>query len=161
MAGLVGGWVDGAFDRAVELVLRHEGGYVNDPDDRGGQTKYGISARAYPKLDIKALTRDQAVEIYRADYWERHGFHRLEHPVLAAKVFDVAVTVGPGRAVRWLQKAAGAPQDGLIGPVTASAVNLAEPVAIMGRFLGQAAKHYLALAQPKFQPGWIRRLFDF
>jgi lysozyme family protein len=73
----------------------------------------------------------------------------------------VAVNVGPGRAVRWLQKAAGVPQDGMIGPVTASVVNGAELVGLMGRFLGLACKHYLALAKPKYQDGWLRRLFDF
>ncbi|WP_425526518.1 glycosyl hydrolase 108 family protein [Xanthomonas oryzae] len=50
-------------------MLSHEGGYVNDPRDPGGETQWGISKRAYPELNIRALTRDQAIEIYRRDYW--------------------------------------------------------------------------------------------
>jgi hypothetical protein len=61
------------FERAVAFVLRHEGGYVNDPRDPGGETKYGISKRAYPRLDIKGLTEADAKEIYRRDYWEKAG----------------------------------------------------------------------------------------
>jgi len=56
------------FERCIAFVLRHEGGYVNDPRDPGGETKYGISKRAYPGLDIKNLTEEQAKEIYRQDY---------------------------------------------------------------------------------------------
>lgn len=152
---------DRRFGAAVAQVLRHEGEYVDDSSDRGGVTRFGISAAAYPNLDIAGLTRTQAVEIYRRDYWERHRIDRIEHPVLAAKVFDVAVNVGPGRAIRWLQQAANAPQDGYLGPLTAVAVNEAEPLALLGRFLGLATKYYIALENKRFERGWIRRLFDF
>ena len=59
------------FLKAFEKVLRHEGGYVNDPLDLGGETKYGISKRSYPHLDIKNLTLDQAKQIYFRDFWQR------------------------------------------------------------------------------------------
>lgn len=149
------------FALAVDLVLRHEGGYSNDPADPGGETKWGISRRAHPNIEIKTLTREQAVALYRAEYWDRYHFDRIEHPVLAAKVFDVAVNVGPGRALRWLQRAAGVSEDGFVGPLTASQVNLAEPLGVLGRFLGLACRYYLALNNKRFENGWLRRLFDF
>lgn len=61
------------FEKAVAFVLRHEGGYTNDNRDPGGETKFGISKRAYPSLDIKNLTEEQAKVIYRRDYWDRAG----------------------------------------------------------------------------------------
>ena len=57
------------FLEIVYDTLDHEGGYVNDPTDPGGETNYGISKRAYPKIDIKALTKHEAVKIYYKDYW--------------------------------------------------------------------------------------------
>ena len=59
------------FDKIIEVVLEHEGGYVNDPDDAGGETRYGISKRAYPDENIKELTVDRAKELYKRDYWDR------------------------------------------------------------------------------------------
>ena len=61
-----------SFDEIIEVVLHHEGGYVNDPKDPGGETNYGISKRAYPDVDIKNLTEDGAKDIYRRDYWEKY-----------------------------------------------------------------------------------------
>ena len=59
------------FDEIIEKVLEHEGGYVNDPDDAGGETNYGIAKRWYPNVDIKNLTKEQAKKIYHTDYWRR------------------------------------------------------------------------------------------
>jgi len=61
----------------VPHVLKREGGYVDDPTDRGGETKYGISKRSYPQLDIKNLTLEQALEIYRKDYWKPSRVEKL------------------------------------------------------------------------------------
>ena len=57
------------FDKIIEKVLEHEGGYVNDPDDLGGETNYGITKRFFPDVDIKNLTKEQAKKIYHQDYW--------------------------------------------------------------------------------------------
>lgn len=78
-----------------------EGGFVNDPKDSGGMTKYGISKRAYPNLDIANLTKEQAKEIYKNDYWKASAAHRYNWPMCLA-VFDAAVNVGVSRARRWL-----------------------------------------------------------
>lgn len=85
------------FDRAVSFVLAHEGGYVNDPADPGGETKYGISKRSYPYLDIPSLTVEQARTIYYRDYWEPSGAAELPMP-LAAAVLDTAVNQGVAKS---------------------------------------------------------------
>jgi len=90
-----------SFDAALKLILAHEGGYVNDPRDPGGETAYGISRRAYPNVNIRALTPESAGAIYKRDYWDACGCGQLE-PALALCVFDSAVNHGTGRAKQWL-----------------------------------------------------------
>jgi hypothetical protein len=81
------------WDKAIEFVLQEEGGYVNDPADPGGETNYGISKRAYPDVDIRSLTRNAAIEIYKKDYWEKAGCDSLPSPIDIC-VFDTAVNMG-------------------------------------------------------------------
>jgi lysozyme family protein len=109
------------FKTALDLILKHEGGYVNHPEDPGGETKYGISKRAYPDVDIKNLTPEQAGEIYYKDYWCKVQCDSLPEPV-ALMVFDAAVNMGVRRAAKQLQKAASATPDGVVGPMTIKAV---------------------------------------
>lgn len=85
------------FDKAFEIVIGHEGGYVDNPRDPGGRTKYGISQRSYPKLDIKNLTLDQAKQIYFDNYWKASGADKYPWP-MSYFIFDVAVNSGVGRA---------------------------------------------------------------
>ncbi len=91
------------FDRAMEFVFSWEGGYVFDPKDPGGETRWGISRRAYPMLDIKDLTKDEAKDIYRHHYWERAGCNGLSWP-LNMVVFDTAVNMGVKRALDFLSR---------------------------------------------------------
>jgi lysozyme family protein len=124
------------FALAFDLVVGHEGGYTNNPQDPGNWTggkvgvgsckgtKYGISAASYPDLDIAGLTLAQAQEIYRRDYWDRAGCPDMS-PRLALAVFDAAVNNGVGRAVRWVQGAVGVTVDGSYGPQTRAAVTAA------------------------------------
>lgn len=109
-----------SFVRAVNLVLQHEGGYVNDPRDPGGETKFGISKRAYPDEDIANLTRERAMELYHRDYWLPIKGDEMTSDV-ATMVFDMAVNMGVGKAARVLQRALGVKEDGVLGPVTLSA----------------------------------------
>lgn len=110
-----------AMNEAIDLILEHEGGYVNDPDDPGGETNFGISKRAYPKLDIANLTKEEARKIYASDYYLKAGCERL--PVgVDVSVFDMAVNAGIKRALKLLQKAVGVAQDGIVGPITMAAV---------------------------------------
>jgi len=111
------------FSEAIEIVLKHEGGYVNDPDDPGGETNYGISKRSFPKYDIKNLTEDDAKDIYKRHYWDVSKAQKLKDE-LRLDYFDMCVNMGQRTAVKCLQKATNnAPGkkiavDGRIGPNT-------------------------------------------
>ena len=94
------------FDQAIERVLSHEGGYINDPRDPGGETQWGISKRSYPSINIKLLTRTGAIEIYRRDFWDRVHANDLFDGV-AYQCLDFAVNSGIETAVRYLQRALG------------------------------------------------------
>lgn len=163
------------FNICFAAVLGHEGGYTDDRRDRGnwtggeiGQgelrgTKFGISAAAYPALDIVNLTADQAREIYRTDYWAKIQGDALP-PAVAFVTFDAAVNAGPGAAARFLQAAIGAKPDGVIGPVTLQAVRRyceANTVrALVIDLLARRAEHNRTLATVHiYGLGWSRRLF--
>lgn len=103
-----GGTQRGLFDVAIEFTLFWEGGYVFNPKDPGGETKYGISKRAYPHLDIKKLTVEKAKEIYFKDYWLTAGCQRMTMPV-ALVTFDIGVISGVSRAVELHRKYDGDP----------------------------------------------------
>ena len=103
------------FDLAVKLVIGFEGAYVNDPRDPGGETKWGISKRSYPDVDIRNLSTDDAKQIYKMDYWDKMQCDKLPEGLRLA-VFDCAVNQGISMAARTLQKLAGARMDGMVGP---------------------------------------------
>lgn len=113
------------FDIAFSLLISptYEGGYSNDPADPGGETKYGISKRSYPHLDIKNLTREQARPIYRADFWGPAGCDAVPR-ALKYPLFDFAVNSGPKQAVKILQRRLGVVADGSIGPITLQEIAL-------------------------------------
>jgi len=89
------------WETALEHLFKAEGGYVNHPDDPGGETNFGISKRSYPHLNIRALTKAQAAEIYRRDYWEKIPATLPDG--MRWMVFDAAVNHGVGRALEWLE----------------------------------------------------------
>ena len=93
------------FSKIIEKVLEHEGGYVNDPNDLGGETNYGITKRFYPDVDIKNLTRNQAKDIYKRDYWDKNRVESLPENLWHI-FFDMCVNMGRGTAVKILQRAA-------------------------------------------------------
>ena len=146
------------FDKAFERVIGHEGGYVNDPRDPGGETKYGISKRAYPNVDIKNLTLDQAKEIYRRDYWNR--LHLDELPVAVRfDLFDAAINSGVSAAAKFLQRAAGTAADGVIGKLTIAAANGMDPQRLDKRLSGYRLQYLCDLFTfPTFGKGWVRRV---
>lgn len=155
------------FDTAVELVLKHEGGYVNNPRDPGGETRFGISRRSYPGVDIKNLSRTEAVAIYQASIWTPNNYGLFENEALARKVFDLAVNCGATRANRWLQQAlvevgAQLAVDGVIGERTLAAANVYDPAQVMAGLLKRAFTHYsrLKTTYPEFYKGWIKRLWS-
>ena len=95
------------FDMAFKEVLGFEGGYVDDKNDNGGETKYGISKRSYPNVDIKNLTLDGAKEIYYKDFWNTKTLELslIDDEKIAIELFDTAVNMGVGVAARFLQEA--------------------------------------------------------
>ena len=111
-----------AFERALSFTLRCEGGYTNHSEDPGGATNWGISQRAYPDLDIRALTREQAAELYHRDYWLAAGCDELPGPIAIA-VFDCAVHSGISRSLKLLQELVGAVPDGVLGAGTIASLN--------------------------------------
>lgn len=110
------------WDASFRLLMENEGIYVNDPLDQGGETKYGISKKAYPEIDIPSLTMQQAKDIYYRDYWARCKCDYLPD-ALSVAVFDYAVNSGNIRAIKDLQSALGVTVDGIIGNQTIGAAN--------------------------------------
>jgi lysozyme family protein len=148
------------FYAAFDILVGHEGGYVDHPDDPGGETKFGISKRAYPELSIAALTLEDAKTIYREDYWDRVRADKLP-PELRFPLFDAAVNAGVVQAIKWLQRAVGVRDDGVIGPVTMLAVRSTTPHKNVANFLGQRLKHMTGLKHwDQFGRGWARRIAD-
>jgi len=152
------------FSQALAHTLRWEGAYINDPDDPGGETKFGISKRSYPDLDIKNLSRQHAEKIYLRDYWESPGFDKVADAQLAVKLFDLGVNLGPSRASRMLQSAAnlfeaGLAVDGVVGPKTLGFVNgFRHPKALTAALKIMAGNHYIRQDKPRFLAGWLNRL---
>lgn len=158
------------FARCFAFTLGAEGGYTNNPDDpgnwTGGQvgqgdlrgTKFGISAAAYPKLDIANLTEVMAEDIYRRDYWTPLHGDALALP-LALVAFDAAVNAGPRRAVTWLQQAAGQTADGVLGPVTLAALSAGNALLLAREALVRRLDFSTRLPTwPNFGLGWSRRI---
>src|SRR6516225_9079499 len=90
-----------SFGIDMTFVFKWEGGYVNDPNDPGGETNWGISKRACPNVDIKNLTRQAAQELYQRDYWNAIDGDALE-PALACAALDTAINMGVARAKQFL-----------------------------------------------------------
>lgn len=146
------------FDIAFDRLMGHEGGYVNDPDDPGGETKWGISKRSYPNEDIKNLTREQAKVIYHHDFWERINAESMPDGV-AFQAFDFAVNSGIETAVRKLQAAVGVADDGHWGRTTQAAVNAMAESDVIMRFIAQRLRFMAKLSNwPKHGRGWVNRM---
>ena len=163
-----------SFEQAFAVIVGVEGGFDGGQSDPGNWTgggvgrgelrgtKFGISAAAYPALDVAALTLADAQAIYRRDYWDRIAADRLT-PALALLVFDAAVNNGVARASKWLQSAVGAVADGMIGDQTLAAVatfvSTHDGAALCTEFLAQRLVFMAALPTWRlFGLGWARRL---
>lgn len=147
-----------AWETIFQIVVGHEGGYVNDPKDPGGETKYGISKRSHPAVDVGALTLDGARRIYKANYYDKIHGDDLD-PGLALVCFDAAVNNGVGQAIRWLQGALGVKEDGIIGPATMAALARADPQTVLVELHARRIFMMAGLSTWKhFGRGWSRRL---
>ena len=146
------------FDKAFAAVVGLEGGYSNDPNDPGGETKYGISKRAYPNENIKNLTLDRAKALYKRDYWDEVKGDELPHR-LDIMVFDAAVNQGVVPAIKMLQKALGVAQDGILGRDTMKkALDAGKEHCAL--FMAERAMRYMGTRNfDRFGRGWLKRLF--
>lgn len=159
------------FQTCLSRVLQHEGGYSDDPQDPGGATKLGVTlatARAYKldmdgdgdvdKADMKALTPAAVGPVYHRGYWLASSADAC--PVgLDYMVFDCAVNQGVGRAVKYLQRVAGAVEDGMVGPATLAAVKRLDARKAVFAFSDLRDAHYRSLPTfGRFGRGWLNRL---
>ena len=159
------------FREAVEFVLKNEGGYSKDPYDPGGETKFGISKRSYPDLDIPSLTMEEAMTIYQTNWWSRYHYTRIESQQLATKILDMSVNMGPKKAHKIVQRALNTilhcklKVDGILGDKTFSALNSVKDVEQTHRAMSHyQAKFYESLwtrvkKLTRFKRGWLRRAF--
>ncbi|TIO15659.1 MAG: hypothetical protein E5X86_19930 [Mesorhizobium sp.] len=154
------------FDRALSLVLKHEGGYVNHPRDPGGATNKGITIATFRRYvnakgtpeDLKRITTAQAGIVYRRQYWDAIRGDELPDGVDYA-VFDFAVNSGPSRAAKYLQAILGTVQDGRIGPATIAA-SKAKPAGVVIDALCDARLSFLKRLKTwgTFGKGWSARV---
>jgi len=165
------------FDKAFEYTMPFEGwdAYTNDPDDKGGATKYGITVRTLKAIrfdvdgdgdvtenDVKSLTYSQAKDILKRKYWDVIQADSIESERIAIKLFDCAVNMGPARATRIAQEALndlryGLVVDGLMGPKTLSSLNGTDEDVFFLFLVSRLEQFYVGLNQRKFLKGWLRR----
>ena len=146
------------FNTAFDRLIGHEGGYVNNVLDPGGETNWGISKRSYPAVDIKNLTRASAKEIYHVDFWNRVNGDRLPDGV-SYQLFDFAVNSGIEPAVRYFQRALNVADDGNWGPVSQSAADNATESDMIMSLNAERLEFMTKLVNwPNASRGWARRI---
>lgn len=150
------------FEQAFERLLGHEGGFVDHPEDPGGATRWGITQRIARKHGYTGNMRNFPVEearrIARAEYWDKVRADDVPD-ALRFDLFDGAYNSGPPQAIKWLQRAAGADDDGIIGPKTLTAVRAANPHILAKRYNGHRLQFMTDLKTwPTFGRGWARRI---
>ena len=154
------------FEKSLAELLKHEGGYVNHPQDPGGRTNHGVTQdvwedwidRAVSEDEMKALTPNKVAPLYREMYWDRIKGDKLPAGV-DYLVFDAAVNSGASRAAKWLQTAVGAVADGMIGEQTLKLVLLTDPQMLIDKYSANRLAFLQRLATwPTFGKGWERRV---
>lgn len=150
------------FDKSFEHLLIHEGGYSNIKADPGGETMMGITkavaaAHGYTG-PMQQLPLETAKAIYKSSYWDKVKADELPEAV-KFHVFDAAVNSGTTQAIKWLQRAVGAVDDGILGPATLSAVKEADPATVVAKYTGERLTFMTKLKTWQvFGTGWARRL---
>lgn len=150
------------FKPIFDRVIAHEGGYVNDPRDAGGETHWGVTKRTARANgytgDMRDMTRDDAFDIYYSAFWLRYHCDDLPKP-LAFQFFDACVNHGFGNAARMLQRAVGVVDDGVIGKITLSAVSGCSNTELVLHFNAERLRFYTNLKSfATFGRGWTRRV---
>jgi lysozyme family protein len=142
----------------INRVLGHEGGYVNNPKDPGGETNWGISKRSYPNVSIKELTRNQAIAIYYRDFWLKAHCEEFSDGS-AYQLLDSAVNSGINQSIRFMQRALGVADDGVYGPVTLEAMRKTSETDFIMLFIAERLEFMTKLkGWDSFGRGWARRI---
>lgn len=159
------------FKKTIGRVLKHEGGYVWDPKDPGGETNFGISKRAFPSIDIKGLTKETASELYRKNYWIPLNLEFVASQVTADQIMDIGVNMGVKTAATILQNALNhlgqnVGVDGAVGGGTLAAIAAVDALALNNQMVGIRIAKYrnIVKARPdslKFLRGWVARAETF
>jgi len=150
--------MNGKIEEWLERLIGHEGGYVNDSADPGGETKWGICKRSYPQLNIKMLSVSQAAEIYIRDFI---GPLQAEsyHDGVGFQLFDFAVNSGAQTAIRYLQREIGVADDGYVGPVTIERLNEASESDLIQLITASRIEFMTKLKNwPNHGKGWMVRM---
>jgi lysozyme family protein len=150
------------FNKCIYIILKNEGGYVNHPNDPGGETNMGIAKKFYPDLDIKNLTRNQAILIYRNDYWNKMNLIGIYDENLILQIFDMGVNAGIKTAIKIIQRIVEAEVDGWIGDETTGLINN-HIEDLTELYKQERKKYYFSLARRKpelqvFLSGWLNRV---
>ena len=158
----------------IDGIIKREGGYVNNPADRGGPTKFGITldtleawrGRGVTQYDVEGLDEREARAIYESEYLVKPGFDKINRVPLRVFALDSAVQHGPATAIRWLQKVAGVPTDGILGPVSLQAINECDTNLLYRWMVAERCRFYGAIitkdpSQAAFAAGWSNRLAEF
>jgi len=147
------------FEKCISVILKNEGGYVNDPDDPGGETNFGISKRPFPEVDIKNLTEQQAKNIYYDKYWLPLKLEGLIDENAALQIFDMGVNAGISRAVKIAQYVSKARKDGKMGVATILAIN--NSACFVERYKTARINFYSSLSGAnKYLKGWTLRVIN-
>jgi len=159
------------YDKCLELILHHEGGYVNHPSDPGGETNMGVTKRVYEEWcmkndlhtkDMKELTFEDVAPIYRKNYWDRIRGDSLPSG-LDLCIFDFGVNAGVGRAAKFIQSIIGTTVDGGIGPMTLGSIEAYIQIegieATIDKYQNDRQEYYESLSTfETFGKGWTRRV---
>jgi len=155
------------FMKCIDIILKNEGGLVDNPNDPGRLTNMGICRLFYPDLDIRNLTRDEVVEIYYNDYWSKMNLIDIFDENLILQIFDFGVNTrskryGFNTALKAIQRIVNAKQDGVIGPKTIGLINTS-PNNLVSLYKQERKKYYIDLARRKprmqeFLNGWLKRI---
>lgn len=181
------------FEKAIPVILRQEGGYVDNPNDPGGATNYGVSLRYLQSIkdlnekgflfgdldqdgdvdafDIKLLTQEKAIQIYKTQWWDRFGYERINDQDTATKLFSFSVNMGAHQAHKIFQRSINRCGieiivDGIIGQKTIEAANILAPHYLLDAFRLEGVKFYLSIYEAKkstrqsFIAGWIKRAIE-
>jgi len=156
--------MQGNYQECLDLVLKSEGGWVNNPKDPGGETNLGVTKAVWEEWvghsveTMKNLTKDQVAPLYEQKYW-RPCYGEVLPRGLDFVVFSMGVNAGPGRSVKLLQSAIGCVPDGIIGSRTRELISASNSATLINKFSESRRDYYRSLKTfPIFGKGWLSRV---